>query len=133
MKEYLDQAKQQHKDVLLNPAGFFICDEYQQLGASPDATVMCKCCGFGCVEVKCPYLLQELTLEEFAQRKTSCLVHHGAKFSLDRKHIYYYQIQLQMFITKAKYCDFVIWSTKDLFVERIIFDKMFFEDCRVKH
>ena len=47
------------------------------------------------------------------------------KYSLDRNHKYFYQIQLQMFALKRKYCDFVVWSSNILFVERICIDRNF--------
>ena len=47
------------------------------------------------------------------------------KYSLDRNHEYFYKIQLQMFVLKRKYCDFVVWSSNILFVERICIDRNF--------
>lgn len=41
-------------------------------------------------------------------------------------------MQLQMFVTKAKYCDFVIWSKDCLFIERVGFNEQFFNECLKK-
>ena len=41
---------------------------------------------------------------------------------LDRSHAYFYQVQAQLHIVDVDYCDFVVWSKKDLFVERIVRD-----------
>ena len=67
-----------------------------------------------------------LNLKEFANLK-DYLIEKDGKFSLDRTHAYYYQIQLQMFVLKRKFCDFVIWSKKEIFIERIYFCLNFIE------
>ncbi|KAJ8976855.1 hypothetical protein NQ317_012979 [Molorchus minor] len=52
-----------------------------------------------------------LPSEEFAKKKSTCLVYHNEdEFSLDKNHSYYYQMQLQMFVTNAKYCDFEFFN-----------------------
>lgn len=59
---------------------------------------------------------------------------------LDRSHAYYYQVQAQLHIVGADYCDFVVWNKNDMFVERILPDadlwdsvipkvQEFFEHC----
>nr|CAH7742877.1 unnamed protein product [Callosobruchus chinensis] len=63
-----------------------------QLGASPDALVSCSCCGNGCVEIKCPYLLKTLSLQEYAARKTTCLQLINNEVCLDKTHSYYFQV-----------------------------------------
>ena len=77
-------------------------------------------CGVGCLEIKCPYSMKD-------QQNTSVpwLVKSGIKTSLERNHPYYYQIQLQMFVTGHDFCDFVVWCPNDLYVERICIDTAF--------
>nr|CAI5843548.1 unnamed protein product [Callosobruchus analis] len=94
-----------------------------QLGATPDAIVYCTCCGKGCVEVKCPYLLRDMTLQDYSNRKGSCLYMQEEQIFVNRKHPYYFQMQMQMALTETFYCDFVIWYPKGLFVERIHFNE----------
>ena len=48
---------------------------------------------------------------------------------LKRDHEYYYQVQLQLFITEKEYCDFVVWANSDWFCERIYLDNHFIFDC----
>ena len=90
------------------------------MGASPDAFVDCECCGQGLVEIKCPLCCQEASFESTADRLRSfCLKKHpDGTFSLDTNHAYYYQCQLQLYVTKRYYCDFIVWSNSELFVER---------------
>ena len=44
---------------------------------------------------------------------------------LNRSHPYHYQVQTQIFLSKSQYCDFVVFTLKDLFVERIELDSKF--------
>ena len=38
---------------------------------------------------------------------------------------YYYQVQIQMFVTGLSFCDFVVWTKKGIFVASILFNKEF--------
>lgn len=42
---------------------------------------------------------------------------------LNKNHAYYYQVQAQIFIFGVEYCDFVVWTPKDFFVQRILPDQ----------
>ena len=44
---------------------------------------------------------------------------------MDKKHAYYYQVQAQLHICDVEFCDFIVWTTKGLFVERIAPDPDF--------
>lgn len=46
---------------------------------------------------------------------------------LDRSHEYHYQVQAQLHIVDADYCDFVVWTPYDIFVERIVPDIEFWD------
>ena len=39
--------------------------------------------------------------------------------TLDTNCTYYYQVQAQIELCGAKYCDFVVWSENELYIERI--------------
>nr|CAH7723788.1 unnamed protein product [Callosobruchus chinensis] len=60
--------------------------------------------------------------------KTSCLVEEGDEIALKKNHSYYYQCQMQIFVTNLKYCDFVIWSPHIFFKKRILPDLQFWEE-----
>ncbi len=47
---------------------------------------------------------------------------------MDRSHAYYYQVQAQLHIVDAEYCDFVVWNSNDTFFERITPDMGFWDD-----
>ena len=47
------------------------------------------------------------------------------KFQLKRSHPYYCQVQGQMAITERAWCDFVVYTSKGIAIDRITFDKLF--------
>ncbi|XP_074614405.1 uncharacterized protein LOC141874140 [Acropora palmata] len=108
-KHALDRYRQvmqdEHKDFGIKDSGFVINPEHPHLGASPDAISYCSCHGTGCVEIKCPYKAQDSTITEavgFLEKTANgCL-------QLDRKHLYYAQVQLQLSSTKLDFVDFVV-------------------------
>ena len=128
IEAYYDTMCKKHDNFEIYQAGFIIPLKKPFLGASPDGIIWCECCDItGCLEVKCPYRLKDCSLAEFANLKDSCLVKNDNIYSLDRNHAYYYQVQLQMFCTNTTFCDFVIWSKKDIFMQRIKIDKDFLD------
>ena len=50
------------------------------------------------------------------------------KCRLKRDHAYYAQVQGQMGITGAKWCEFIVYDSKGPCVERIAFDTIFWQD-----
>lgn len=127
MKSYLERHGSEHH-IKLNEVGLIIHPNYPHFGASPDAIVMCDVCGEGCVEVKCPYCAQNSSIAELIHAKKTCLINEGGETKLNRKHAYYSQVQMQLALTEKKYCDFVVWSESDYFMERIYFDEEFWNN-----
>ena len=52
-----------------------------------------------------------------------CFLDADGRPCLRKNHNYYYQIQGSMAILRVKYCDFVVWTLKDMSIERITFDE----------
>ena len=46
-------------------------------------------------------------------------------YSLKKDHTYYYQVQAQMKFSSVNYCDFVVWTERELLVQRIYLDEEF--------
>ena len=124
LKAYASKMSIVHEDLRVSSCGFYVCVKYPYLGASPDAIVECKCCGKGVVEVKCPLCAREDSLLNIAEEKRSfCLQEcDSGKLQLKHNHSYYYQCQLQMYVTNRMFCDFVVWSETELHIERLAFD-----------
>ena len=111
-----------HVGLNIKACGLFVDRKAPYLGASPDALVHCTCCGLGIVEVKCPWSARDAaSLEEVAeQQKDFCLQKTATgSLHLATDHPYYLQCQLQLHVTRRAYCDFAVWHSAGLHVERI--------------
>ena len=114
-------------------AGLHISAEYPFIAATPDGLLDCECCGEGLLEVKCPFRYCNSDLPDAETGDSEDLakfymeVDFAGGLSLKRNHQYYYQVQAQMNICDRPYCDFVVWSSKGMIVQRIYRDKVFFE------
>ena len=120
-----------HEHVVVTQSGLWVSYEHPFLGASPDAAVCDPSeshpCGF--VEIKCPYKHRYNTIKEACADPTFCcgleLCDGREELKLKHTHLYYSQVQGQMAIGCRMWCDFVIYTTKEISVERIYFDKVF--------
>ena len=97
--------------------------ESPHLGCSPDGLVSCTSHGLGIVEVKCPYSARNMTVNDAAESNSDfCLNLKDGNLHLKNTHSYYYQCQLQLYVTKYRYCDFVVWTTQSIHIERLHVD-----------
>ena len=76
-----------------------------------------------------PLDVQQLTA---TQIRNLCCTVDGNVVKIKPSHKYYYQVQMQMAICNASFCDFLLWSTKGMTVERVTFDKEFWEKLHLK-
>ena len=67
-----------------------------------------------------------------SEQKNFCLIKNGNSLSLNKKHHYYFQVQAQIFICDVDYCDFVVWTMRDIHIERIGPDVALWEDALLK-
>ena len=113
-------------DLVTSGAGFVISEDNPFLGASPDGYVydpnVLEC--FGLVEIKCPYKYRAYTPAEACLNSDFfCEIITQSSgdqmFQLKQSHSYYCQVQGQMAITGRTWCDFVVYTTKGIAVERI--------------
>ena len=96
----------EHFDLTVNNCGLCIDQGKTYLAASPDARVSCVCHGSGLLEIKCPYKFKDMSIPEMSLAKDSCL---DSDLSLKRNHPYYTQVQHQLYVTGASFCDFLVW------------------------
>ena len=134
--QYVAQAVSQHENFECQECGLVLSSDYPVFGASPDGLVQCKCCGLGCLEVNCPFVLKHGDLCD-----VSCLTAVSGEYRLNRSNRYFYQIQMQMFLTGRRCCDFVIWGPRTFLVERVYADEDIWQNtadvaqfsCKVCH
>ncbi|XP_037526915.1 uncharacterized protein LOC119404478 [Rhipicephalus sanguineus] len=124
---YRKQVVQRHNNLTLKRVGVCLSAKHPHLAASPDAVVNCSCCGEGIVEVKCPYSVAESGIEAAIGTKDFCLETSADGLRLKRTHGYYYQVQTQLAVCSARYCDFVVWTPVSVHIERIMEDSAFFQ------
>jgi len=114
--------KQEH--AVVKKCGLFVNPLYCFLGASPDGLIGDE----GLIEVKCPFAARNnpISIEDI-DRFSFLEAKPDRRIGLKRSHNYYQQIQGQLGITKRKYCHFIVFTFKDLYVERIEYDEDHFE------
>lgn len=114
-KYYEMQHRLSHTDVMVGTAGFRISPLHPFIGASPDGFVSCSCCGSGVIEIKCPFSVKNLSVNEAANSVAYFCLEKDVqgKIRLKRDHAYYYQVQMQLFVTDKQYCDFILWTERE--------------------
>ena len=80
------------------------------------------------LKIKCPYSARDTTPVQAAEKLPSffCKVVNG-NLSLKKNHNYYFQVQGQLAITHANWCDFCVYTPHGFSIERITFDKSFWK------
>lgn len=127
---YEKLMSQEHAGFSCMDSGLWLNPKWPYMGSSPDGIVTCDCHGTGICEIKCPHSQKDaVNLRMRAGEKGFCLISDGDNVTLDPTHDYYYQIQAQLHIANAEYCDFVVWNRNDIFVERILPDLEFWDDA----
>ena len=124
-----------HPDLSVAPCGFHISPEHPFLGATPDGAVFDASHAeepFGFLEVKCPYAQRNVTPAEACSTPGFCCTLQvnpdgTTQLFLRTNHIYYAQVQGQMAVGNRPWCDFVIYTSKGISVQRIQFDKVYWE------
>ena len=133
--EYKKFMYNRRTPVKVLPYGFVASKATPIIGVSPDARVVdCGCADhFGIAEVKCPYTKQHVTPldacrdENFFMEKIS-----ETEFKLKEDHASFAQVQGQMSVTGARWCDFVVYTTRGLYVQRVPFNPDFWTELHQK-
>ena len=132
--KYIEYQHAHGKEVSVEGAGFTIYKRNNCLGASCDGYVFDKDIQEnGLVEYKNLHserkslIMDIVTNKEVTKKWGSFCLRRKEKTSKDlmlhRGHKYYYQIQGQMNVSERPWCDFVLRTEIDLFVERIYRDE----------
>ncbi|KAK3108711.1 hypothetical protein FSP39_013948 [Pinctada imbricata] len=131
-KKALESYIEKNPQYTIDSTGLWINPKYPGLGCSPDGIFNDTQSTTGLIEIKCPYVLKNvspcmaqksMTMKE--EKNFFCTFQSDGTLRLKRNHKYYYQIQMQLAICEQKVCDFVIWSQHGMSVERIQMDESF--------
>ncbi|XP_048481126.1 uncharacterized protein LOC119691926 isoform X1 [Plutella xylostella] len=125
-KTALDQLAAQEA-IDIRPCGLFIDPDIPYLGATPDGL-----CGDDIiVEVKCPITAFKMGIDEaIAKKKVNFWTKDkSGKLTINKSHVWFYQIQGQLHVTRREKCLFAVWysSKEPLKIEWIERDDDFFE------
>ena len=129
-KQYIDYQTRRGYPVQTLRTGLVISTDNPWLAASPDDRVVDQQSSpqLGLAEYKNPYSAKSMTITEACHNIQSfCLGKKGEEHQLKRSHNYYYQIQCQLYCNKLSWCDFVLRTEKELFVERIQIDQQWWD------
>ena len=116
-----------HTTIAVKLAGFIIHPREGWFGSSPDGVVIDSVDSTykGLLEVKCPYTKRDVSPTEACKDPNFyCYIADDGKFTLKRCHQYYDQVQLQLYVSSdlCEWCDFCVYTTKGLMIERIYSD-----------
>lgn len=129
ISKYVDKVNREGKSInACTQCGFLVNPETPWLGASPDCFLFdpceCKPCGVG--EVKCPFSKMDMSIEEACNDSSFFLTVHEDKCrrpTLKKTHSYYYQLQGLMSTCKVEWADFIVYTKKEVFCQRVYFDR----------
>ena len=93
--------------------GIFVNHHYPFLASSPDGLVGED----SCLEIKCPFSAKEMKIVQ--GKYFPFLTKTDNELVLKQNHKYFYQIQGQMGITGRKSCYFVVYTHKDILIQKI--------------
>ena len=122
-KSFYASEIEKHTEFKTEKAGLFISKQRPYIAASPDGLLLCKCHGKSTIEIKCPYKIRYIKNIKNAVTECDFLTLVNGELSIKKSHKYYTQIQSQMAIASTMQSYFVVWTTNDMFVQKIDFDK----------
>ena len=126
IQKYLEQKN--FDDLIMTACvqcGLIINTEAPWLGASPDCLLydIAEPTSFGIGEVKCPFSKKEMTIKEACEIYQSFYLNVlNGKPQLKRNHHHFYQMQGVMSACRVNWGDFIVYTNKEVFSERIYFD-----------
>ncbi|XP_076124717.1 uncharacterized protein LOC143104504 [Alosa pseudoharengus] len=101
------------REVNHYPCGFLIHPEAPWMGSTPDGIVYDPVGQpvFGLLEIKCPNVASYVDCPYI-------MIKDGTQ-TLRQSHPYYWQVQGQMLVSGCDWCDFVVYTADDMFIQRI--------------
>ena len=127
-KAYQRVASHIHHKLELVSKGFLISKSKPFLGASVDNIQQCQCsdgCPNKVVEYKCPWKHRDLHPKEAFLTPEIGGIKNGEEFTLKPTSQYYFQLQLQMFVSELAFNVLVVWTTKGIFNVEVPYNPSF--------
>jgi hypothetical protein len=130
-----EEARQELGKLLcinIEKCGLCIDPDIPYLAASPDGKVGDD----GIVEIKCPSVARDMTIQEgIAAKKIDCIFFDAIsnEYKMKRNHNYFYQVQGQLQCTRRSYCWFFVYTKKDHATIKVERDYSFWKNCMEPH
>ena len=123
--------------VDVKESGLFVSPKLYILGCSPDGKVIDLNSGsdgdaFGLLEIKCPISKFAVSPVDACSDSRFYLQMQDNKPKLKKDHEYYDQVQGQMGLTGAKWCNFVVYTKAGMNIDRIPFDDEYWKQLCAK-
>ena len=131
---YMKYMNKRSIPVEVFKSGLVVYKNEPVLACSPDGKVLDAGCSkpFGLLEVKCPETKFLVTPLDACSDASFCCENIDGNCKLKVTHPYYAQLQGQMGITGAEWCDFVIFTKKGISIERVLFDPLYWQELERK-
>jgi len=94
------------------------------LGASVDGDVIGT---DGIIEIKCPKQMYKPILD-YLERKEKGIYQRGYRHIWD-KHLH--QMMQGMYIMKKKWCDYIVYTDRQVFIQRVYFDQTYWDSFKI--
>ena len=126
-------AELKENGVNLLPCGVVVSPWCPWLGASPDRKVYFPDRAqepFGLLEIKCPNVKSVLEIKDGSLKRDL----NSGQLSLNRNHMHFSQIQMQLAVTGLPWCDYFVWTETDgdFHLETIRFDAVVWQEMKNK-
>lgn len=133
-KMFIEKMEREHTNFTCNISGLVIDPVCNFFAVSPDGVCKCDCCGSYLVEIKCPYSLSSphSSITDLLNLKNPYILHENNSLVINRKHEYFYQLQIQMAVCRVEFSYFYIWSQSIQVCVRVCFEQDFWLENSVK-
>ena len=124
LKEYEKYMFLTRNPVSVFKSGLVVSMAFPFFAAAPDGKVIDHGCSkpFRLVEIKCPYSKFHVSPLDACADKSLSAENVNEKPRVKWGHQYYFQIQGQLGVTEASWCDFIIYTSKRISIQMISFD-----------
>lgn len=133
-KAFVESMQSKYTNFSCNLTGLVIDPSCNYFAVSPDGTCSCDCCGSYLVEIKCPFSLASphSKIEDLLTLKSPYILCENGSYMINRKHQYFYQLQIQMAVCRLQFSYFYIWSQTFQSCLQIQFDPEFWvgNECK---
>lgn len=114
----------------VHDCGLLINPNFPCIGATPDGKV-CHEGQAGILEIKCPFSVRDMKIKDAVNSdkvRDFFLESVEGEICLKKNHNYWYQVQGQLLVSGAKFCDFVTYTRQDLNIIRVLPEKETMEE-----